>query len=231
MTLFTTKIYGQKNKKVIFVFGGLGSFQTLFWFTGNALSSHGYKAIIYTNTLSILSPDPQETRKNFLSIKNDVLKRIKKLPKKQQNNLAVFGTSIGNIPAFMIAREVPGVKKVIANIPPADLAETVWNWKNNKFNFKKLLQEKKITRKHLKKEWIDLSPLHNLQFLDDKKLLLFASINDDIFPFSQAQKIIEKCKKENIEFEAIINSRHKHLISSIINILKFKTYIDFLNTK
>lgn len=233
MTSFTTKIYGQKNKKIVFVFGGLGSSHSklLFWFLGQALASHGYQAIVYTYPFSVLSSNPKETRKNFEETKEHVLQTIKKLPKKKSKELAVFGISLGNIPAFMLAQEVPGIKKIIANTPPADLAETVWKWKNKKFNFRRILEEKKITRKQLKKEWLDLSPLHNLRSSGDKKLLLFASINDDIFPYSQAQKIIEKCKKENIDFEAIINSRHKHLISSIINILKFKTYIDFLNTK
>lgn len=233
MALFTNKTYGQKNKNYIFVFGGLGSSQSqpLFWFLGQVLASHGYHAIIYTSPVLILSPDPKETLKNFEKIKEDALKKIKKLPKKKRDNLAVFGISLGNIPAFMLAQEVAGVKKIIANTPPADFAETVWKWNQKKFNFKKLLAEKKITRKQLKKEWAPLSPINNLNFRNDKSLLLFASLHDEIFPYTQAQEIIKKCEKENINFEAIINSRHKHLISSVINILRFKTYIEFLNTK
>ena len=71
-----------------------------------------------------------------------MLKKIKKLPKKERKQLAVFGTGIGNIPAFMIANEVPGIKKVITNSPMADLSETVWSWNKKKFNFRKLLQKK-----------------------------------------------------------------------------------------
>ena len=223
MPLFRTSIYGPKNTSLIFVFAGLGRPSLLHWFLGKAFASHGYQAIIYSQDIKALSDNPEETKKHFLEIRQDVLKKIKKLPKKERKQLAVFGTGIGNIPAFMIANEVPGIKKVITNSPMADLSETVWSWNKKKFNFRKLLQKKKITKKQLQQEWFELHPSNNLDTFANKKILLYGAEHDEIIPFQQTKKFIKQLEEDHLDFEAIINSRHKHLISSTINILKFET--------
>lgn len=231
MAFFRTTTYGHKKNPTIFVFMGLGKSSFFRWFLGNVFSSHGYQAVVYSHDVAILSSDPRTTRQNFLEIKQDVLKRVKKLRKKDQKNLAVFATGIGNIPAFMIANELSGVKKVITNTPMADLAETVWTWEKDKLNYKEMLKEKRITKKQLKQEWFELSPLNNIDTFAEKKVLLYAAKNDEIIPFKQTQKLLDRMKEDHIDFEAIINSRHKHLISSLITLLKFGTYTQFLNKK
>lgn len=227
MALFQTKTYGRKNKKIIFVFGGIGN-SLLFWFLGNILSSHGYKAIVYTFGSSLLTPNPSQTRKNFQEITTHVVRTVKNLPKKEQKNLAVFGTGLGTIPTFMSANEIKNIKKIIVNTPPAELSETVWLWNSKKFNYKKQLQDKKVTQKKLREEWFEINPINNLETFTDKKLLIFAAENDDIIPFTQTIKLIKQLEKEEIEYEALINSRHKHLISSILSIMRYRIYLEFL---
>lgn len=229
MVDYQTKTYGQKNKKVVIVFGGLGSTQKLFWFLGKALSSHGYKAIIYTYSPALLSPDPKKTRMNFTNLVQEVQKTLRSLPKRQQKRIAVFGTSLGSVPAMMLVQRERNIRDIILNTPIANVAETVWKWEKHHFNFKKQLQEHRVTRKKLRSDWFDLSPINNLDTLADKRLLLFASTHDEIIPYTQTKELVKKLEDEEIEFEAIINSRHKHLLSSIISMLRYQTYISFLD--
>lgn len=225
MPLFQTKTYGKDNKKVVLVFTGWSNPQILFWFLGKVLESYGFKAIVYTYSPSILSPNPEQTQKNFRRVVDDAKKRVTSLPKKEQKNLAVFGTSLGSAFAFMLASELPTVKKVIANLIGADLAEIVWSWENMQ---KKL--KKKITKEQLQDLWFDLNPINNMETFSNKQLLLYAAEHDEIIPFAEAKKLIGRCKEDHLEYEAIINSRHHHLASATINILRFQTYIDFLQT-
>lgn len=231
MALFTTKTYGQKNKKTIFVFGGIGNSRFIYWFLGNVLSSHGYKTIVYTFDPSLLSPNPSQTRKNFQNIVTDVTKKIKSLPKKEQKDLSVFGTGLGTIPTFMVANEIKTIKKVIANTPPAELNETVWQWDTKKFNYKKQLQTKKVTRKQLHEEWFELNPINNLDTFTDKKVLIYAIEHDDIIPYDQTLQLIKQLEKEEIPFEATINSRHKHVVGSILSLVRYQVYLRFLAAK
>lgn len=231
MFSFKVKTYGEKNSKVVFVFSGWKTTQWQFWFVGKTLQAYGYKAFIYTYDSSILSPDIKQTVKNFSIIKNDVLKQMKSLSKKEQKNIGVFGNSLGTILAFMVADEVPAVTKVIANLTCADVAEVVWSWDRIEKGFKEQLQKQNITLPALQSAWASLSPINHLSSIASKDLLLFAAEKDEVIPYEQAKALIEACKQKNQKTEAIINSRHPHVMSALINILRYETYINFLQKK
>lgn len=231
MFSFDVKIYGKKNEKVIFVFSGWRSTQWQYWFVGKTLQAYGYKACVYTYDQSILSPDVQQTVKNFTTVKKDVLQRIRSLSKKEQKDIGVFGNSLGTLLAFMVADQAPTVTTIIANLTCADVAEVVWSWDRIEKGFKEQLQKQNITLPALQTFWASLSPVNHLLTIANKDILLYAAEKDEIIPYDQAKTLIEACKVKNPRTEAIINTRHSHVMSAIINILRYETYINFLQKK
>lgn len=231
MFSFKVKPYGQKNNKVVFVFSGWRNTQWHFWFVSKALQAYGYKAFVYTYDDSILTPDAKQTVENFATVKKDVLQRIHALPKKEQKNMSVLGVSLGTILAFMVADEVPAVTKIIANLTCADVARVVWSWENIEKGFKEQLRKQKITLPRLQTIWASLSPINNLSTIQRKDVLLYAAEKDEVIPYEEAKALIEACKAKNPRTEAIINSRHSHVMSAIINMLRYETYIHFLQTE
>jgi esterase/lipase len=231
MFSFKVTTYGKKNNKVVFVFSGWKNTQWQFWFVGKTLQAYGYKAFIYTYDPAILTPDTKQTVKNFAIVKKDVLQRITALPKKEQKNMSVFGTSLGTLLAFMVADEVKNVTKIIANLSGADVAKIVWSWDSIEKRFKDRLRKQRITLPALQTTWASLSPINNLSAIHRKDVLLYAAEKDEVIPYEQAKELIEACKAKNPHTEAIINSRHSHIMSGLINVLRYETYIHFLNTE
>lgn len=221
------KVYGSRNSRVIVVFGDLNTKQYQLWFLGQLLASYKFKAIVYTLTDSLLSLDPEQIATSFTHLKYHALQTIRSLPKKEQKNLAVFGIGLGTVPAFMVANEASQVSKIIANISGANLAEIVWEWKSNN-TFKKQLYRKKINQQKLQEIWFDLSPSRNLEGLPQKEVLLYMASHDEIFSFTQQEQLLNDLKKAEVSSETIINTRHNHRVSTLINLLHFNVYLSFL---
>lgn len=231
MSLSSQKIYGKNNSRVIIVFGDWGAKQYQLWLLGQLLASYKFKAMIVTWDPAVFSSNAEMTTTRFEEITSEVLKTIRYLPKREQKQVSVFGIGLGTIPAFMVANQSFEVKKIIANITCSDLAETVWTWKKETNNeLKKNLLKQKMTLQRLKDLWFDLSPINNIDRLNGKKVLLYLAKFDEVFPFSQQEQFLNALYDQEIETNAIINTRHNHTISALINLLRFDTYIHFLKS-
>jgi len=226
------KIYGEKNYHVIIVFGGWGMKQWQLWLLGQLFATYHYKAIMYTYDPTILLGDPEQVVQRFLELEQDVLKTLGTLPKREQKNISMLGVSLGTIPAFMVANEIKSVKKLVINLSGSDLAEIVWGWNKGAGSLiKDRLLTQKVTLNELQKSWFGLSPIHNLAALPGKKVLLYLANQDKLIPFAYQQQLLQSLKDAQIQTEAIINTRHNHLVSMIINLLNFSVYIAFLRNK
>ncbi len=228
---FTKKIYGEKNTRTIIVFSTWPAGSWYLWFLGRLLAAHKFKVIIYSLDRYIFQLDPILIAKQFTLIKKDALSSIKSLPKRQRNNINIMGISFGSMLAFMVANDLPSVSKIIANLSGADMAQIVWSWDKVMKGFKNQLRKKKWTLQKLQDIWFDLSPINNLDRLTGKKILLYAAEKDEVIPYSQAKNLIEALDDYGIEYQTVVNIRHNHVISCLINILKFDTYLRFLNTR
>lgn len=232
MNSFTKKTYGEKNSKIIIVFSSWPIKSWYLWFLGKLLAANNFKVIVYSLNRHIFQPNPVVIAKQYALIKEDAINSIKSLPKHQQNKISVMGISFGSQLAFMLANDLHSVAKIIANLSGADMAEIVWSWNNNALNgFKNKLRRKGWTLQKLQKTWFDLSPIHNLDRLIRKKILLYGAEKDELIPYFQTQELIHALDERNIKYQTIVNIRHNHVISCLINILKFDTYLRFLNSK
>ncbi|GIW61917.1 MAG: hypothetical protein KatS3mg089_0769 [Patescibacteria group bacterium] len=231
MNSFTKKIYGEKNSRILIVFSSWPIKSWYLWFLGKLLAAHNFKVIIYSLDRHIFQPDPILIANPYALIKKDAINSIKSFPKRQQNNISVLGISLGSPLAFILANELHSVSKIIANLSGADMAQIVWSWDNILNGFKNKLRRKRWTLKKLQNIWFDLSPINNLDKLRGKKILLYAAEKDELIPFTQARELIQALDERSIKYQTVVNIRHNHVVSCLINILKFNTYLRFLNSK
>jgi esterase/lipase len=231
MNSFTKKIYGEKNPRILIIFSSWPIKSWYLWFLGKLLAAHNFKVIVYSLDRHIFQPDPILIANQYALIKRDAINLIKSLPKRQQNNIGVLGISLGSPLAFMLANELHSVSKIIANLSGANIAQIVWSWNNALNGFKNKLRRKRWTLKKLQNIWFDLSPINNLYKLRGKKILLYAAEKDELIPFTQTKELIQALDERSIKYQTVVNIRHNHAVSCLINILKFDTYLRFLNSK
>jgi len=223
-----SKIYGEKNKQTIIVFGGWGIKEWQLFPLGHLLNSYDFKAIILTWDSNILTPDPKLTLKRFQELERYTLELIAKLPKKERSHLSLFGISQGTFPTLMVANNLPSIDRIILNLSGANFADIIWSWDKVIPNFKNKILEKNLDLPKLKKIWKLLSPIYNLGDIHTSKILMFLSQKDELIPFSEQELLLEAIKKNGLDVEAIVNTRHNHFKSGLINLLRFWIYINFL---
>lgn len=223
-----TKEYGKSYQKTVIVLGGWKTNQLQFWLLGQLLSSYHFKTIVVTWDAGILTPDPKVSLERFTQVKESVIATITSLPKSQQKHLSLFGISQGTIIAAMVARESKGIEKLILNLSGSDLAEIIWSWDKSVKGFKKQMLRKGVSLPKLKKIWSPLSPLNNFKESNVHDVLFYMAVHDELIPYNLQEKLLQALQSDNIRVEAIVNERHSHLKSAVVNLLRFPTYITFL---
>ena len=231
MFRYSSKTFGEKSKKVIFLLTGWGGAIFQHSFIAYLLQLNGYRVIVYSYDKSILSPNIKETLTNCNLVKEDVKKRIKELKKEGVSRFYLFGNSLGSLLSLTIANEIPqDISKIILNLIGADLAETVWSWGEVRRLawFKESLVAQEITLSELKQTWKFLSPINNTDNLKGRPILLYNSTRDELIPIEQTQKIAQKLT--GITSVKTITNHSSHKISLISNFLKFSVYLKFLRS-
>jgi len=226
---FRKKIFGEKNKKVIFLLTGWGNkiFQHIFVI--KVLTERGYRCIVYEYDKEILSSDIAKTVKNFFKVKKDILNSIKLLKNQGIKEFSVFGTSLGSVLTFLVANNSKEIKKLVVNLTGADLAEVVWSWDNVRgSNIKKELIARNIDLLKLKNSWKILSPINNIKNLKDKKILIYISKKDELIPYRQSLQLIDQLKYLDCQIKVVTNKHLNHILSGTKNLLKFNRYLTFL---
>ncbi len=229
MFSFRKKIIGKNNKKIIFLICGWPGKIWHYYLTAKILERKGFQSIIYEYDESILSSSIENTIKNTYVIKNDVLKEIINLKKIGCKDFSIFGTSYGNIISFIIANKEKSISKLIINLVGSDLAETVWTWNKGRDGLvKKGIKKQNISLNNLKQKWAELSPINNINNLKKLKVLFYLAKKDDVIPFRMQNKLLTKLSKVSSNIKIVINNKDNHLISALINLIKYKIYVNFL---
>lgn len=234
MFTFHKKTYGARHKKVIFFLTGWYTTEKAYWVYLKTLELSGYRTIIYTYDKNIIVPDINDTIDHLMQVKESVLQQIHLLQKEGITDFSVFGTSLGTIIAFLIANEAPAITKLIINLSGADVADIIWSWDTVHFfkkfrTFKATLQENGVALPQLKTAWKVLSPIYNIENIQNKKILLYACMKDELIPYQQQVVLIEELKKRKYDLKITTNSFMPHALTAAFNLLNTKRYIDFLN--
>jgi esterase/lipase len=230
MQAYSLNKFPKNNQKVIFLLSGWGNKQIFFWPIAKFLQSKGFYCITLAFDKNFFSWDIKKTVKNFAFAKETILKEIKILKKQGYKQFYIFGTSLGSVLSIMIANNSKDVSKVILNLIGDDLAEIIWTWNKAVPGFKKELIKNKITKKIVKEMWKELSPVNNLTNLKSKRFLIFLSKKDKIIPYEFGQRFLREMKKKELGFELYENNHLGHFGTATYNLLRSRTYLDFLKS-
>lgn len=227
---FRKKVFGKNNKKIIFLLCGWPGKIWHYHLTAKVLNLHGFQSIVYEYDDGVLSSSIKNTINNTTRIKKEVLKEIKILKNKGFQDFSIFGTSYGSIISFMITNESKDISKVIINLTGVDLAEVVWTWNKGKDGLvKKGIMNQNITLQQLKESWHHLSPINNLNNLNNRKILIYLAKKDEVIPYELQKRLFEELIKVNKNVQIEYDFKHNHFISAMFNLLNYKKYIKFLN--
>ncbi len=223
-----TRIYGEKNNNIVLVFAGWEIKKSYLFLLGQLLASYNFKAVIFTWDKELLTPDTALTLSRLNEIKEKVLLTVSQFPPKEQKHIAVFGLSEAGVMALMIAASLPSVNKLILNLSGGDISEIIWHKSRKKKELRAQLAKKHLTLPKLKAVWEPISPISTSDQLKAKHLLIYLAAKDEVIPFSEQEKLLYHLRKSDHEIEAIVNTRHNHEVSGIVNLLRFPIYIRFL---
>lgn len=227
MAIFMTKEYGEKNKKVIFLLAGWHMRHWSLWPAAKLLEINGYYCICCAYDNGVFSPNVSKTVKSLLSIKNDILEWISNLKKNGYNE---FGGSLGSLIAVLVANESEDISKLILNTAGSDPAENMWVSDITKGKFKAEIIKQGYTLEKLQKAWKPISPIHNLDKLKNKKILVYLSKRDRVIPFPVGMKLIQAFEKKQYKYQLIVNPRLGHMYTSLYNSVRANVYLDFLKS-
>lgn len=229
MALFKKQGFGPQHKKVVFLLAGWRMKLWSLWPASKILEKNGFYCITYTYDNSVFSPDVSKTVENFQLIKNDILQSISELKKKGYTEFSVAGGSLGSIFAVLVANESPDITKLILNTTGADTAKNVWISSITKGAFKESIIKQGYTMEKLQQAWRSIIPIHHIDNLKNKKILVYLSKRDTVIPFSLGMELIQAFEKRDYDYRLIINTRLGHIATAMYNSFKAKDYIDFLN--
>jgi esterase/lipase len=227
MLKYKTYSFGSKNKHLLLFFAGWHFGLITFFPILFLLSRKGFHVIFYEYEDNILSSDIQKTKNNLLFVRDEALKSLDKI-KNNYEQISIFGVSLGAVIGLLIANKTPDVKKVILNITGASMSETIWSW-DNVFKFlKQSLIKKGITLEILQSEWQEIEPINNIDNLQGKELLIYATKSDEVIPHNQTQILLQALDQKQISYEYHDIKNLWHIPAAGYFLLKSKTYLEFL---
>ena len=220
--------HGRRNTKIIFLLEGWQTKLWMYWIFAKIFERNNYYCITYAYDKGVLSPDTFQTVQNITIIADDILNKIETLKKEGYRNFSIFGTSLGALIALFVADKSKDVSKIILNMTGADIAEAIWSWDSVNPHFKKSLLEQSYTLEKLRNVWKPISPMHNIQHLKNKKILIFLSKNDELIPYHLGEKLLQEFERRKYDYKVIVNHHFKHFFTGVINLCNSKEYLGFL---
>lgn len=225
---YKKQYFNLKNKRIIFFLVGWKSKIWEYYFVVLILLLNRYDCIIYEYGDEILTPNIEKTISSFNLITDDVLRTIDKMKTKKYESFAIFGTSLGTVLSLIVANRTKSINKIILNLTSSSLAKTTWSWDSLNNEFKQNLINNGVTLKSLEKSWRMLAPINNLENIGDRQILIYLAEKDEVIPYAYGLELIQKIKKNKINYELVVNNKNGHLFNGLANLLKYNKYINFL---
>ncbi len=230
MFSFHNKIYGKQHRRVVFILAGWGIKQWMMAIPAVLLKRKGFQCIVYTYDGGDLTNDLQKIPNEFFQVRDSVLTSIKSLKKQGHEEFAVFGTSLGTIPALLVANKSPEISKIIINSSGSNLVEAVWGWTGAMSSIKSKLINLGYTKEKVKEALSEMMPEHNISNIQNKKILFFYAKNDGLIPPIFAQDLASKLSLKKNKIEISVNKHVGHFLATTVNLLKSQILADFLNS-
>ena len=109
-----------------------------------------------------------------------------------------------------------------------DISEAIWTWDNVNTHFKKSLLAQNYTLEKLQHAWNSITPINNIEHLENKKILVFLSKNDELMPYHLGERLLQEFEKRKYNYKVIVNYHFKHFFTGVFNLLNSKKYLNFL---
>lgn len=228
MKKYRFKIYPNSGHHAVFLFCGWRTSIRHNLPISKMLQLHGFSCITYDFADDFFTPNVQWTIKNFLEIKQNLLHQVKQLRQQGCEQFSTFGISLGTIPAFMLTNSSPWVKKIIANLTGADVAEIVWSWDKYYPEFKQKLIQQHLTLPKLKKYCRSVSPINNIDKLKSKQILVYLSESDEVIPYTQGLKLVKSLQRHRYDVQLISTKYFKHTLSGVYHVINYRRITKFL---
>ena len=221
-------IYNNKSRKVLFILPQWMGKAVFYKLLIRRLRNK-YTLVIYQLPYRLLNENPLEVIRHFNEAKEDILETVNTLENQGYDEFSIFGTSLSTALALMVANSDKRFKKIIIGLSGSHLSKSFWN--SNQLlvkNIKDKMCAKGMNLAKLAKYWKTLEPVNNIQNLKGKKLYIYLSKNDNISPYKYGLELLDKIKKEKIDFNLYIDNIFGHYITGFKQLLFPKRLIKFL---
>jgi dipeptidyl aminopeptidase/acylaminoacyl peptidase len=135
-----------------------------------------------------------------------------------------------NMAAYVAAHE-PAVDKVILNLCYSDIAEHVLHAPKKVF-FRDVGAENYIAGaggpEKMRQIFEGLSPIHQVEKLKGKSILLFQAKNDRLLFYEVTKPLRAKLMAHNVDLEYYENPRANHHFAGLTNGIRSRVYLGFL---
>ena len=164
--------------------------------------------IIYALPRSILSPDAIRLKKMFMSFYKNALRTVRERKIKKEN-LKILSSSMGSIPAFMLAN-TRGCKRFVTVAPVCDLPREI---EESLATRMMLIRAKDYgySKKRIKEEFKEISPKYNHENMDGE-IEISVGEYDYIAPSKAMQNLARKMKKEGKNVKLSVHPHFGHVL-------------------
>ncbi|HET8709034.1 MAG TPA: alpha/beta hydrolase [Candidatus Saccharimonadales bacterium] len=225
---FNEKEFGGDNKKVVFLFAGMGTRIWLYKSAIQALVQNGYHVIAYDFHPAIVKKGDTD---NFLqvaeAVSDKVAKHITQSKADGSEYFAAFGVSMGTLLAIKVASENPEITHLVVNLTYGSVAENVWTWKFIE-STKRLAIKQGYDMESLDHKLAPVSPIPSAPKLKGKKVLLYLSSKDKILRFEQSSQFKEALDENGVDYRYVQDDKRGHIMAGLKNMRRKHIWLDFL---
>lgn len=226
---FRKRVFGKGNRKTIFLLSGWQGRIWNYLATAKILEYYGYESVVYDYDDSIIAPSLNDTVKNTVAVKNDILDEIGQRKENGCQDFSLFGTSYGTVIGFLVANIESSVSKIIVNLTANNIARVAWMWnKKNDPIIREIVADRHVRLKDLESSWHEINPENNIGNLGNRRILFYEAWKDDVLPYPMQSMLLKKLKKINSRVQVKTDTRFNHVAAAAINVLSYPSYVGFL---
>lgn len=222
---------GETNKNVLLIFPHWGSNVGVYRVLARFFPK--FRVRVYQYADSILSSDLEATTRNFAYLEKFVLSDVSDLRANGSDKFLFLGNSLGVVPELRIANQAVysgyDVTHVVLNISGAHMPYAIWNGCVTR-DIRKSFNRQGISFSELDRKWGHLSPIRNLDLLQNSKILFYACLNDDVIVRSNVALLVDELRSNHPNAILRYNRFLRHKSSAIFNMLNFTKVRNFLES-